>query len=57
MNAEIAVKIAIGAVAMLAWGGLVLHGDAPAAPFVETLRYIVLGLGLFHATTTNTKEK
>ena len=43
-------KIIIGALLFLAWGALVLMGQAPAGDFVTALRDALIALGVFHIT-------
>lgn len=44
-------KIIIGALLFLAWGALVLMGQAPAGDFVTALRDALIALGVFHMST------
>ena len=41
-------KIIIGALLFLAWGSLVLMGQAPANDFVTALRDALIAIGVFH---------
>lgn len=45
-------KMIAGAVILLAWGGLVVGGYAPAAEYVSVLRDTLIGLGAFKMITT-----
>lgn len=52
-NTPTNVKILIGFLVMLSWGGLVLSGLTPVTDFVATLRQILEALGVYHIAVNN----
>ena len=53
---NIDVKLIAGALILLAWGGLVVTGFAPAAEYVSVLRDTLIGLGAFKMITSTPKQ-
>lgn len=45
-------KLAVGILIMLTWGGLVVTGMTPVQPFVDCLKDILVGIGVYHAAIT-----
>lgn len=43
-------KLIIGGVILAIWGGLVLAGLTDAGSYVQLLRDILVGLGIYHST-------
>ena len=49
-------KLIAGALILLAWGGLVVAGYAPAAEYVSVLRDTLIGLGAYKMITNTPKQ-
>lgn len=54
MNASLWVRFLAAVLCFAAWGALVLMGKAPAAEFVFALGQALVGLGVYHASTSGT---
>ena len=49
-------RIAIGLLSMLAWGYFVIIGLSPVDEYVNTLKDIMLAVGIYHITLKNPKD-
>jgi len=41
---------------LIVWGYFAAQGSTPIEPFIQTLRELILGLGLYHATLKDPKD-